>query len=114
VTVTDSGLIIPTLVNTSSVRRFCSMMGDRGMREAVAFDTQAAYCSQEWDNLPGVAMSRVGRNGGTRAARHLRYMARLDRQMSKAADALWADYNALVLAPWKMALNSVSKFDPSR
>lgn len=111
---TDSGLIIPELTKTSDVRRFCSTMTERGQREAVALDSCAAYCGQNWDSLPGVNAPRYGRNGGTRAARHLRYMAKLDRQLARAADALWADYNALVYGPWRQATNRVQKFDPGK
>jgi hypothetical protein len=111
---TDSGLIIPELTTTSSVRRFASTMGERGMREAVALETCAAYCAREWDALPGVNTPQFGRNGGTRTARHLRYMAKLDRQMAKAADQLWADYNALVYGPWRRATGATSKFNPGR
>lgn len=113
-TSTVSGLIIPELTTASSVRRFASSMAERGSREAVSLDTCATFCGTEWDALPGVSNSRFGRNGGTRAARHLRYMAKLDRQLAKAGDELWADYVALVHTPWRLATGKQGRFDPSK
>lgn len=113
-TSTVSGLIVPELTTASSVRRFTSTMAERGSREAVSQDTCATFCATEWDALPGVSNSRYGRNGGSRAARHLRYMAKLERQLAKAADELYADYVALVHTPWRMATGQQGRFDPSK
>lgn len=111
---TASGLIIPEFVNTSSVRAWCRAMDDRNSREAVAIESAATIAGAEWDALPGVNNSRYGRSGGTRAARHLRYIARLERQICKATDALWADYNALVYVPWRASQNPQGRFKPGQ
>lgn len=111
-TMTGSGIIIPDLRSTSDLRQFCRAVDDRCSREATAWENAALICASNWDAL-AINRSRFGASPGTRATRHLRYMVGLQRQICKASDFLWQDYNRLVYIPWRQS-QAPTRFDPSK
>lgn len=103
-----SGLYIPTLHSTSSLKKFVQGVQEETRTVAIGWDSAAALCAQEWNALP-IDRSRFGRNPGDLVARHLRYMAKLARTIGKTTGLLEEDYHKLIVVP--MRARTVHRWD---
>jgi hypothetical protein len=95
---TQHPLYIPTLTNTSSVRKFCRDTQETARVVGSGLYVVSDQCVADWKDLP-LDRGRIGSGPERRAVRQLRYIGKLLWRTHDAAGLFYADYMALIAGP---------------